>query len=134
MADGNLSAIVGWRKFDSQQGPHCLAAASAGRIWKQMLRKLLVKFGSDERERSSGNRWPTARAHLSGNDQAGRLLMIPLIVHGACRPCTDRIGFTVEDRSLERHLFCSLHRPQTDTPKEEKGLMSKLMFWKAITK
>jgi outer membrane protein assembly factor BamC len=105
----------------------------------EMLRKLLVKFGADEEKaKTSVASASTARARLvTSADKAGQLLVTDPFDRAWRRVglALDRIGFTVEDRDRSKGTyFVRYIDPQSDTPKEPKGFLSKLKFWKGDSK
>ncbi|MDD5328878.1 MAG: outer membrane protein assembly factor BamC [Sulfuricella sp.] len=101
-----------------------------------MLRRLMVRFGVEDarsqsllaadgkRERAKVTRTREGAGNLALDDtfdRAWRRVGLAL----------DRVGFTVEDRDRSRGLyFVRYVDPDIDGKKDEKGLLSKLAFWK----
>ena len=106
-------------------------------IEAEMLRRLMVRFGSDDNQARSElaetkNR-PLARAGLETStgqtflrvqdpfDRAWRRVGLAL----------DRVGFTVEDRDRSQGLyFVRYVDPESEAQNKDPGLFSKLAFWK----
>ena len=105
----------------------------------EMLRRLMVRLGSDERqaqielaetkiqavELASLERLPDGANSLAVQesfDRAWRRVGLAL----------DRVGFTVEDRDRSQGLyFVRYVDPESDTRNNEPGLLSKLAFWRS---
>ncbi len=104
----------------------------------EMLRRLMVRLGADEaRAKTMVAAEPRQeRAKLSrATDGAGALLLDEAFDRAWRRVglALDRVGFTVEDRDRSQGLyFVRYVDPDVDSKKkeEDKGIMSKLMFWK----
>ena len=104
----------------------------------EMLRRLMVRLGADEtRAKEMVAAEPRQeRAKLSrATDGAGALLLDEAFDRAWRRVglALDRVGFTVEDRDRSQGLyFVRYVDPDADSKKkdEDKGIMSKLMFWK----
>jgi outer membrane protein assembly factor BamC len=105
----------------------------------EMLRRLMVRLGVEE---SRAKTMVTAdqrqeRAKLSrAKDGAGALLLEEPFDRAWRRVglALDRVGFTVEDRDRSQGLyFVRYVDPEIDSKKkdDDKGFLSKLMFWKA---
>ncbi|TRZ92780.1 MAG: outer membrane protein assembly factor BamC [Rhodocyclaceae bacterium] len=105
----------------------------------EMLRRLMVRLGADE---SRAKTMVAAdshqeRAKLSrAKDGAGSLLLEEPFDRAWRRVglALDRVGFTVEDRDRSLGLyFVRYVDPGLDSKKkdDDKGFMSKLMFWKS---
>jgi outer membrane protein assembly factor BamC len=116
-------------------------AVSDPELEAEMLRRLMVRLGSDERRAeaalSAARVEERAKLTLSGDssgvleiqerfDRAWRRLGLAL----------DRVGFTVEDRDRSQGLyFVRYVDPETDAQKkEERGWLSRLMIWKSEPK
>ena len=104
----------------------------------EMLRRLMVRLGAtDAQVKAQSAKAPVAeeKARLSrANDGSGSLE----VQEGFDRTwrrvglALDRVGFTVEDRDRSQGLyFVRYVELDTQTKKDDKGLMSKLMFWKS---
>ncbi|MDR2165213.1 MAG: outer membrane protein assembly factor BamC [Zoogloeaceae bacterium] len=110
--------------------------ASDPELEAEMLRRLMVRLGTDERRAATAlavargvDRATLARAEDGGVgalelqerfDRAWRRLGLAL----------DRIGFTVEDRDRSQGLyFVRYVDPEMDQPKKEGGWFSRLLFW-----
>jgi outer membrane protein assembly factor BamC len=105
----------------------------------EMLQKLLVKFGADEEKAKTVlATTSTPRARLvTGNDNTSRLVIADPFDRAWRRVglALDRVGFTVEDRDRSKGTyFVRYIDPQADTPQQDKGLLSKLKFWKSDDK
>lgn len=101
-----------------------------------MLRRLMVRFGVDDTRSQSlmtadGKR---ERAKVTrSRDGAGNLALDDSFDRAWRRVglALDRVGFTVEDRDRSKGLyFVRYVDPDIDGKKDEKGLLSKLTFWK----
>ena len=103
----------------------------------EMLRRLMVRFGVEE-VRSQAMLTATAqeRAKIERNDAGGSLSLYDPFDRAWRRVglALDRIGFTVEDRDRSKGLyFVRYADPEADAKKDEKGLLSKLAFWRDET-
>lgn len=104
----------------------------------EMLRRLMVRLGVEESRAKTmvAAAQPQERAKLSrAQDGAGALLLEEAFDRAWRRVglALDRVGFTVEDRDRSQGLyFVRYVDPELDSKRkdDEKGLMSKLMFWK----
>jgi outer membrane protein assembly factor BamC len=104
----------------------------------EMLRRLMVRFGTDQKraesEMAAAKAKPQERAKLSrGNDGAGTLEVQESFDRAWRRVglALDRVGFTVEDRDRSNGLyFVRYVDPEADGKKEEDGFFTKLKFWK----
>lgn len=104
----------------------------------EMLRRLMVRFGSDQKraeaEVAAAKARPLERAKLTrGNDGAGTLEVQESFDRAWRRVglALDRVGFTVEDRDRSKGLyFVRYVDPEIDGQKTEDGFLSKLAFWK----
>ncbi len=101
-----------------------------------MLRRLMVRFGVEETRSQTllaadGKR---ERAKVSRTQEGAGSLALDDTFDRAWRRvglALDRIGFTVEDRDRSKGLyFVRYVDPDIDGKKDEKGLLSKLAFWK----
>ncbi|MCF8183615.1 MAG: outer membrane protein assembly factor BamC, partial [Polynucleobacter sp.] len=104
----------------------------------EMLRRLMVRLGVEESRAKTmvAAEQRQERAKLSrASDGAGALLLEEAFDRAWRRVglALDRVGFTVEDRDRSQGLyFVRYIDPDTDSKKsgENKGFLSKLMFWK----
>lgn len=104
----------------------------------EMLRRLMVRFGSDEKRASAAlaaaQEKPQEKARLSrGADGVGSLEMQEKFDRAWRRVglALDRVGFTVEDRDRSKGLyFVRYVDPEADNQKKDDGVLSKLAFWK----
>jgi outer membrane protein assembly factor BamC len=104
----------------------------------EMLRRLMVRLGVDESRAKTmvAAEQRQDRARMSrATDGAGALLLEEAFDRSWRRVglALDRVGFTVEDRDRSQGLyFVRYVDPDVDGKKkdEDKGILSKLMFWK----
>jgi outer membrane protein assembly factor BamC len=104
----------------------------------EMLRRLMVRLGVEESRAKTmvAAAQPQERAKLSrAQDGAGALLLEEAFDRAWRRVglALDRVGFTVEDRDRSQGLyFVRYVDPELDSKRkdDDKGLLSKLMFWK----
>ncbi|HVK54861.1 MAG TPA: outer membrane protein assembly factor BamC [Burkholderiales bacterium] len=101
----------------------------------EILQKLSVKFGVDERNaQTATSNATTAGARLvAGANNTNRLLVAAPFDRAWQRVglALDRVGFTVEDRDRSTGTYYVRHFDAgTDSSTNEKGLFSKLVFWK----
>ncbi|MFA4969343.1 MAG: outer membrane protein assembly factor BamC [Sulfuritalea sp.] len=104
----------------------------------EMLRRLMVRLGVEESRAKAmvAAAQPQERAKMSrAQDGAGALLLEEAFDRAWRRVglALDRVGFTVEDRDRSQGLyFVRYVDPELDSKRkdDEKGLLSKLMFWK----
>jgi outer membrane protein assembly factor BamC len=104
----------------------------------EMLRRLMVRLGVDESRAKTmvAAEQRQDRARMSrATDGAGALLLEEAFDRSWRRVglALDRVGFTVEDRDRSQGLyFVRYVDPDVDGKKkdEDKGMLSKLMFWK----
>jgi outer membrane protein assembly factor BamC len=105
----------------------------------EMLRRLMVRFGTDEKRASAliaaSQAKPVDKAKLAaGNDGAGTVAIDESFDRAWRRVglALDRVGFTVEDRDRSKGLyFVRYVDPETDNQKKDDGMLSKLAFWKS---
>src|SRR5574343_1282210 len=104
----------------------------------EMLRRLMVRFGSDEKraEVSLAAAKAEPRANLAKSDDgAGTLEVFERFdrAWNSVGLALDRVGITVEDRDRTRGLyFVRYVDPDADNrSKKDTGLLSKLAFWKS---
>ena len=103
-----------------------------------MLRRLMVRLGSDQKraesEMSAAKQRPVDRAKLSRSADGAGTLEVQESFDRAWRRvglALDRVGFTVEDRDRSKGLyFVRYVDPETDAAKKDDGFLSKLAFWK----
>ncbi len=105
----------------------------------EMLRRLMVHFGSDEKRAvaavSEVQEKQEEKAKLSrGADGSGNLELQESFDRAWRRVglALDRVGFTVEDRDRSKGLyFVRYVDPDSDNQKKDEGFLSKIAFWKA---
>jgi len=104
----------------------------------EMLRRLMVRLGSDEKraEASVAAAKAEPRAKLAKSDDGAGTLEVFERFDRAWRRvglALDRVGFTVEDRDRSRGLyFVRYVDPEVDKhSKKDDGFLSKLVFWKS---
>ena len=105
----------------------------------EMLRLLMVRFGSDDRrsqlEMAEAKSRPVDRAKLARSADGSGTLEVEESFDRAWRRvglALDRVGFTVEDRDRSKGLYYVRYvDPESDGQNKDPGLMSKLAFWKA---
>lgn len=104
----------------------------------EMLRRLMVRLGAEEASAKTmlaadGHKDDKAKLKSAG-DAAGTLELQEAFDRAWRRVglALDRVGFTVEDRDRSQGLyFVRYVDPELDAAKkEDKGFVSKLMFWK----
>ena len=104
----------------------------------EMLRRLMVRMGAEEAQAktmvAAGGKLEERAKLKPAADGIGRLELQEAFDRAWRRVglALDRVGFTVEDRDRSEGLyFVRYVDPEIDTAKkEDKGFMSKLMFWK----
>ena len=104
----------------------------------EMLRRLMVRFGSDDRrsqiEMAEAKSRPVERAKLSRSTDGSGALEVRESFDRAWRRvglALDRVGFTVEDRDRSKGLYYVRYvDPESDEQNKNPGLISKLAFWK----
>ena len=144
-SDGNTEVYVSHRGLEEvyegggREGTKWQPRASDPELEAEMLRKILVRFGTnEEKAKTLVAQDTTSRARLiSGADGAGQLQVTDPFDRAWRRVglALDRVGFTVEDRDRSKGTyFVRYIDPQADSAKEEKGFLSKLMFWKSDSK
>ena len=106
----------------------------------EMLRRLMVRLGAEEtRAEAALTTTPVAeRARIAAGSDGQVSLSMEEPFDRAWRRvglALDRIGFTVEDRDRAQGLyFVRYVDPDVDNKSPEKGLMSKLAFWRSEDK
>ena len=115
--------------------------ASDPEMEAEMLRRLMVRLGTDEKRAeialASAKVEDRATFVKAGNGGTGELEIQERFDRAWRRLglALDRIGFTVEDRDRSQGLyFVRYVDPETDLPKKEGGLLSRLMFWQGAPK
>lgn len=104
-------------------------------IEAEMLRRLMVRLGSDEKraEASVASAKAEPRAKLAKADDGSGTLDVYERFDRAWRRvglALDRVGFTVEDRDRSRGLyFVRYVDPEADSRKKSDSWVSKLAFW-----
>ncbi len=111
--------------------------ASDPELEAEMLRRLMVRLGSEEKRAEAlvavTKAEPRAKLAAKG-DGAGTLEVYERFDRAWRRVglALDRVGFTVEDRDRSRGLyFVRYVDPDADAGKKDPGLLSKLAFWKS---
>ncbi|MDR3324095.1 MAG: outer membrane protein assembly factor BamC [Zoogloeaceae bacterium] len=110
--------------------------ASDPELEAEMLRRLMVRLGTDERraEAALASAHVEERAKLIKSADGSGVLEIQEHFDRAWRRlglALDRVGFTVEDRDRSQGLyFVRYVDPETDGQKKDGGWLSKLMIWK----
>ena len=107
----------------------------------EMLRRLMVRFGSDQKraesEMAAAKARPADRAKLVRSQDGAGTLEVEESFDRAWRRvglALDRVGFTVEDRDRSKGLyFVRYVDPESDGQNKKDGLISKLAFWKPST-
>lgn len=107
----------------------------------EMLRRLMVRLGSDEKraqvELADAKSRPADRAKLSRASGGAGNLEVQESFDRAWRRvglALDRVGFTVEDRDRSKGLyFVRYVDPESDSQNKNPGFLSKLAFWKPGT-
>jgi outer membrane protein assembly factor BamC len=105
----------------------------------EMLRRLMVRFGSDEKRAASAvaiaQEKQTEKAKLSRSTEGAGTLDLQESFDRAWRRvglALDRVGFTVEDRDRSKGLyFVRYVDPESDSQKKDDGFLAKMAFWKA---
>ena len=143
-ADGTSEVYVSHRGMEEvfegggKEGTKWQPRPSDPELEAEMLRKLLVRFGADEEKAKTLVAQDTpSRARLTSSADGSQLLVADPFDRAWRRVglALDRVGFTVEDRDRSKGTyFVRYIDPQADSPKEEKGLLSKLHFWKSDSK
>jgi outer membrane protein assembly factor BamC len=107
----------------------------------EMLRRLMVRLGSDERraqiELAETKNRPVERARLERLPDGANSLSVQESFDRTWRRvglALDRVGFTVEDRDRSKGLyFVRYVDPESDNRNNEPGLLAKLAFWRPAT-
>ncbi|MDR1889058.1 MAG: outer membrane protein assembly factor BamC [Zoogloeaceae bacterium] len=113
-------------------------AASDPELEAEMLRRLMVRLGTDERraEAAIASASVEERARLVRSDDGAGVLEVQERFDRAWRRvglAMDRVGFTVEDRDRSRGLyFVRYVDPETDNRKKDDGWFARL--WKRDNK
>ncbi|MCL2020584.1 MAG: outer membrane protein assembly factor BamC [Betaproteobacteria bacterium] len=115
-------------------------AASDPELEAEMLRRLMIRLGSDERraEAAIASASVEDRARLVSGDD-GSLLEVEERFDRAWRRvglALDRVGFTVEDRDRSRGLYFVRYvdPAEIDSRKKEQGWFSRLFSWGGSSK
>lgn len=115
-------------------------AAPDSELEAEMLRRLMVRLGTDERraEAAVASARVEERAKLVKSDDGSGVLEVQERFDRAWRRvglALDRVGFTVEDRDRSRGLyFVRYVDPDASTKKKDEGWLSKLAVWKSDAK
>jgi outer membrane protein assembly factor BamC len=110
-------------------------AAADPHLEAEMLRRLMIRLGSDERraEVALAAVKSEDRARLARSDDGVETLEIQERFDRAWRRvglALDRVGFTVEDRDRSRGLyFVRYVDPEADSKKKEEGWFSRVFSW-----
>lgn len=103
----------------------------------EMLRRLMVRLGAtDAQVKAQGGKSPTVveRAKLTRTSDGAGTLEVQEGFDRTWRRvglALDRVGFTVEDRDRSQGLYFVRYVDlDPDSKKNDKGFVSKLMFWK----
>jgi outer membrane protein assembly factor BamC len=113
-------------------------AASSPELEAEMLRRLMVRLGTDERRAEAlvASAHAEERARLVKSDDGAGTLEVQERFDRAWRRvglAMDRVGFTVEDRDRSRGLyFVRYVDPETDNRKKDDGWLARL--WKRSDK
>jgi outer membrane protein assembly factor BamC len=107
-------------------------------IEAEMLRRLMVRFGSDENrarlELAETKDRPPERARLERSGNGASFLTVQESFDRAWRRvglALDRVGFTVEDRDRSQGLyFVRYVDSESDAQNKDPGLFAKLAFWR----
>lgn len=111
-------------------------AAPDSELEAEMLRRLMVRLGTDERraEAAVASARVEERAKLVKSDDGSGVLEVQERFDRAWRRvglALDRVGFTVEDRDRSKGLyFVRYVDPDADNKKKDEGWFSKLAVWK----
>jgi outer membrane protein assembly factor BamC len=115
--------------------------ASDPELEAEMLRRLMVRLGTDERraEAALASARVEERAKLVRSDDGAGILELQERFDRAWRRlglALDRVGFTVEDRDRSQGLyFVRYVDPETDTPRQKEGSwFSRLFVWNSAPK
>lgn len=115
-------------------------AAPDSELEAEMLRRLMVRLGTDERraEAAVASARVEERAKLVKSDDGSGVLEVQERFDRAWRRvglALDRVGFTVEDRDRSKGLyFVRYVDPDADNKKKDEGWFSKLAVWKRDSK
>lgn len=115
-------------------------AAPDSELEAEMLRRLMVRLGTDERraEAAVASARVEERAKLVRSEDGSGVLQVQERFDRAWRRvglALDRVGFTVEDRDRSRGLyFVRYVDPETDSKKKDDGWLSRLTIWKGDSK
>ncbi len=104
----------------------------------EMLRRLMVSLGNDERRENiqvaDAKARPVNRAKIESSIDGANVLVVQESFDRAWRRvglALDRVGFTVEDRDRSKGIyFVRYVDPESDAMNKDPGLLSKLVFWK----
>jgi outer membrane protein assembly factor BamC len=100
----------------------------------EMLRRLMLRLGSDERRAEAAiAAAPTEERATLANQEGANLLEVEERFDRVWRRvglALDRVGFTVEDRDRSRGIyFVRYVDPEAETQKKDGGFLSRLTFW-----
>lgn len=124
----------------AQEDTRWQPAAPDSELEAEMLRRLMVRLGTDERraEAAVASARVEERAKLVRSEDGLGVLEVQERFDRAWRRvglALDRVGFTVEDRDRSRGLyFVRYVDPETDTKKKDDGWLSRLAIWKSDPK
>jgi outer membrane protein assembly factor BamC len=111
--------------------------ASDPELEAEMLRRLMVRLGTEERRAETALAAARAedRARLIRPDDGAGVLELQERFDRAWRRlglALDRVGFTVEDRDRSQGLyFVRYVDPETDAQKKDEGWLSRLFVWRS---
>ena len=123
-------------RLEGEKAPKKAYEALNEDIDAELLRRLMVKLGVEEKKSHSIIASPTQQQRATLNKEAEgsvNLVLNDQFDRSWRRVglALDRIGFVVEDKDRSRGLFYVRYSDTDidDTPKEKKGLLDKLKFW-----
>ena len=118
------------------------ARASDPDLEAEMLRRLMVRFGVEEKRAeaqiaASNTKTQEKARVVNGGDGSAQVVVDERFDRAWRRVglALDRVGFTVEDRDRSKGLFFVRYvDPESDAANKDPGLLSKLAFWKSTPK
>ncbi len=138
---GTMDVFISHRRMEevftstAQEDTRWQPASPDPELEAEMLRRLMVRLGSDERraEAAMATAKVESRAKLVRTGDGGMLQVEDRFDRAWRRVglALDRVGFTVEDRDRSRGIyFVRYVDPDADSKKKEEGWLSKLAVWK----
>ncbi|WP_303783889.1 outer membrane protein assembly factor BamC [Azovibrio restrictus] len=124
----------------AQEDTRWQPAAPDPELEAEMLRRLMVRLGTDERraEAALASARAEERAKLVRSGDGSGVLEVQERFDRAWRRvglALDRVGFTVEDRDRSRGMYYVRYvDPETDGKKKDDGWLSRLAVWKSDSK